>query len=124
MKQNLVNAAKYVCIMIFSGLFVLYKELRTDWALVVYVTFGVCTSIYCMVWDFYIDWGLFRSTEPGKQFLRPKLLLPKWFYYHGIVTNTILRLFWIIQILPLTGWAADPQFMYFLLGFAEGLRRT
>jgi hypothetical protein len=25
-----------------------------------------------MVWDFYMDWGLFRSKEKGTYMLRPK----------------------------------------------------
>ena len=70
-----------------------------------------------------MDWGLFRSNEPGKKFLREKTLFPRWFYYFGLLTNTILRFFWILQVTPLTGWASDPQFLLFILGMAEGFRR-
>lgn len=48
------------------------------------------------------------------------------FYYFGICTNTILRLFWIVQLVPYWtpyAWARDPQFTLTILGLGEGMRR-
>jgi hypothetical protein len=46
-----------------------------------------------------MDWGLFRETPgKGKRFLRDKLLFPVWFYYYAIVSNCILRFFWLFGV--------------------------
>jgi hypothetical protein len=45
-----------------------------------------------------MDWGLFRSKEQGKKYLRHKILYPSWFYYFAMVTNFILRFFWILGL--------------------------
>jgi|LauGreDrversion4_2_1035121.scaffolds.fasta_scaffold219052_2 hypothetical protein len=96
---NLVNAAKYVSIMIFTAFFVLYKtsETNADVWKIVFISYGVFNMIFCTAWDFYMDWGLMRSFEPGTRFLRKsKLLFPKWFYYFSLVATLILRSLWIL----------------------------
>ena len=45
----------------------------------VFLTFYSTFFNYC--WDIYVDFGLCRTLAPGKAFLRPKILYPKWFYY-------------------------------------------
>ncbi len=71
-----------------------------------------------------MDWGIFRSFEPGTKFLRTgKLLYPKWFYYFGILINTILRFVWPLQVLRFRGWAKDPNIVLFVLSLCEGFRR-
>lgn len=120
---NLVNAAKYISIMIMASLYVAYDIHRTNTLLAVYLIYGLFNTVFCLGWDFYMDWGLFRSKDGGKRFLRPKILFPPWFYYFGLLSNTILRLFWLLQVVPWTEWAADPQFMLTVLGVAEGFRR-
>ena len=56
--------------------------------------------MYPLIWDFYMDWGLFRSFKRETFALRPKdkIKFSKKFYYFAIVTNTILRFFWIVPI--------------------------
>jgi hypothetical protein len=109
LKWNLVNAAKYVSIMIFISFFVQYEQTKSSKWLAVYVGYGIFNSIYCLGWDFYMDWGLFRSFDPETRFLRTsKLLLPRWVYYFAILANIVLRFLWVFQILPLKGWASDP----------------
>ena len=61
LKRNLVNAAKYISIMVMAGLYVTYMETKKSYVLVIYVFYGFLNTIYCLSWDFYMDWGLFRS---------------------------------------------------------------
>jgi hypothetical protein len=75
-----------------------------------------------------MDWGIFRDSRNGFsiRMIRPKKLYPVWFYKFAVCTNTILRLFWLIQLVPyLTTqkWAVNPQFTLTILGIGEGLRR-
>ena len=63
-----------------------------------YLVFNTIATVYCMVWDYYMDWGLFRSKKSGKYGLRKELKYPPRFYYFAMVTNCILRFFWVIQI--------------------------
>ena len=126
MKSSLVNASKYVSIMIMNIFFVLWYTSRDPYLKAIYIIVGILTSIFCLAWDFYIDWGLFRSTAPDRKYLRAKLLLPKWFYYFGIVSNTILRFMWILQIVLVSNESikSDHQLSIFILSVAEGFRRA
>ena len=45
-----------------------------------------------------MDWGLLRSNDPGKKYLRSKLLYPVWFYYYAALTNLMMRLMWIVPL--------------------------
>lgn len=47
-----------------------------------------------------MDWGLFRSKEKGRKYLRPKLMYPIWFYYYAMASNFILRFFWLLSLIP------------------------
>ena len=94
-----MNAAKYISIIIFTSFFVAYSTTKSSFWFYVYVVYGVFNTIFCLGWDFYMDWGLLRSFKPGTRFLRTsKLLYPKWFYYFSLVANVILRFLWIFQV--------------------------
>ena len=63
-----------------------------------YIVFGMISTIYCLYWDYYMDWGLFRSKEKGRKYLRNKIMYPAGFYYYAMISNTILRLFWVLSV--------------------------
>lgn len=73
-----------------------------------------------------MDWGLFRTHEKGKKYLRSKIFYPAWFYYYAIVSNLILRLFWIIPLIKLdpNGWVNKSQLIILIISVAEGFRRA
>jgi hypothetical protein len=74
-----------------------------------------------------MDWGLLRSQEPGKKYLRNKIMYPAWFYYYAMISNLFLRFFWILGLIPgsdFEKWFNDAQVMLFILTVAEGFRRT
>ena len=55
-------------------------------------------TLFSMVWDFYMDWGLFRSKKPGKYLLRDVISFPPWFYYFAVVANFTLRFVWVFGL--------------------------
>ena len=61
-------------------------------------TVQMIATLYCLVWDFYMDWGLFRSWEKGTYMLRPKIGYPAKFFYFAMVTNALLRFFWVLKL--------------------------
>lgn len=69
-----------------------------DSSFYIFVAVSIYSTLYSYSWDLYMDWGLLRSKEPGKKYLRPKLLYPAWFYYYAIVSNFIMRFFWIFTL--------------------------
>lgn len=114
-KAHLLNAGKY-----FSKLVVPFallvangwrdlkhnKHLGEDY-FTIYFVFQTIATVYCAAWDYYMDWGLWRSTEPGKYGLRPKMSYSPKFYYIASAVNLFLRFFWVFQIFTIQ-WA-DPD---------------
>ena len=97
----MINAGKY-----FSDICVPFAALwyvKYDYNTAFYIWLGVhiVSSTYSYAWDIYMDWGLLRSKSPGKYGLRDKLNYPAEFYYFAIVTDFILRFFWIVPIFQL-----------------------
>jgi hypothetical protein len=77
---------------------------------VIYVFFQTIATLYCAAWDYYMDWGLWRSTEPGKYGLRPKMSYPPRFYYIASAVNLFLRFFWVFQVFTITWAHPDAPF--------------
>ena len=77
---------------------------------VMYVFFQTIATLYCAAWDYYMDWGLWRSTEPGKSGLRPKMSYPPRFYYIASAVNLFLRFFWVFQVFTITWAHPDAPF--------------
>lgn len=95
-----------------------------------YCGFTVFATLYCAIWDYYMDWGLFRSRAKGTYGLRDQILYPAMFYYFAIVVNFILRFFWLLKIFT---WSFESEKENFferveILTFAtclgEAMRRT
>ena len=71
-------------------------------------TVTLISTIYCLYWDYKMDWGLFRETPgKGKRFLRDKLLYPTWFYYYAMISNFFLRFFWVFGLIVFDGSYID-----------------
>ena len=106
-------------------LFYLYEDV-SDFALIGFILINIASTIYSYYWDLYMDWGLLRSNEHGKKYLRPKMLYPTWFYYFAAATNLLMRLMWIIPLFnkQFPTWFIKTQTNILLLGIVEGLRRT
>ena len=83
-----------------------------------------------MVWDYYMDWGLLRSSLKESYGLRKQIKYPQMFYYFAIVLNFILRFWWVIGLFHFS-FQDDPanianqmELLPFISLMAEAIRRT
>lgn len=92
----MVNALKYVskfgptiAVLAGSG-----KNVTVQYA--GYLVFQMIATLFCLYWDLYMDWGLFRGTRKNNRILRDKMKYAPSYYYFCMVLNTLLRFFWLI----------------------------
>ncbi|XP_038857846.1 xenotropic and polytropic retrovirus receptor 1-like [Salvelinus namaycush] len=63
------------------------------------MVFSAVSSLYTLIWDLKMDWGLFDRGAGENTFLREEIVYPqKAYYYCAIIEDVILRFAWIIQI--------------------------
>jgi len=126
------NACKYLSKFIAPIFLLFYPESKNEGndMLSYYVFIRIFDTMFTLIWDFYMDWGLFRCFERESFALRPlkKMKFSKKFYYFAIVFNTILRFFWIIPIykksLVKQELLNKLEMVDWLSIIAEALRRT
>ena len=58
------------------------------------------SSTYLIIWDLYMDWGLFRRNSKFL-FLRDNILYPAIYYYIAVPINIILRLSWLTFLIDI-----------------------
>ena len=105
LKANLANAGKYFSVILIYFADIFRVKLRTDSTFYLLIAVRLLSTLYCYGWDLYMDWGLLRSKEPGKRYLRPKLLFKPLFYYYAAASNLLLRFAWTIPLIkPLPDW--------------------
>lgn len=65
-----------------------------------YQTFVVhlISNLSLLFWDFYVDWGVFRTLDNRYFLLRKNIMFPPWVYYISMVINTILRLYFYFEL--------------------------
>jgi hypothetical protein len=123
LKAHLINAGKYFSKLVPPFILLFYptgknSDCEMFW---LFCLFNTIATLYCTVWDYYMDWGLIRSTEPGKLGLRPKIKYPAKFYYVAMVVNLILRFYWVVGVFTIN---IDLALLTFFSMMAEALRRT
>lgn len=132
MKVHLVNAGKYFSKLIpplIAALINTSTKVNSDqfW---LYCLFQTIATLYCTVWDYYMDWGLFRCFDDKNYLLRKQIKYPARFYYVAMVTNFLLRFWWVINIwnfsyeTKIGRQIRDLEFLVFLSIMAEAIRRT
>ncbi|KAJ7578280.1 EXS-domain-containing protein [Mycena floridula] len=90
----------------------------------IFAVWCICNAIYstyALIWDFLMDWNIFRLHVPHpllRQELGYTSHIP--LYYFAIVSNTVIRFMWILY-LPSRG--PDMMLRTFIVGFMEILRR-
>uniref|UniRef100_A0A8C9YPP6 Xenotropic and polytropic retrovirus receptor 1a n=1 Tax=Sander lucioperca TaxID=283035 RepID=A0A8C9YPP6_SANLU len=63
------------------------------------IVFSIISSLYTLIWDLRMDWGLFDRGAGENTFLREEIVYPhKAYYYCAIIEDVILRFAWTIQI--------------------------
>ncbi|XP_063747231.1 xenotropic and polytropic retrovirus receptor 1a isoform X2 [Eleginops maclovinus] len=102
---HLVNAGKYSTtffVVTFAALYATHREQgHTDADMFFYllVVFSSISSLYTLIWDLRMDWGLFDRGAGENTFLREEIVYPhKAYYYCAIIEDVILRFAWTIQI--------------------------
>ncbi|XP_017854120.2 xenotropic and polytropic retrovirus receptor 1 homolog [Drosophila busckii] len=65
------------------------------WAYVITFCFS---ATYSLVWDCYMDFGLFKIWRGKNIFLRENLVYPKTTYYAIIVFNILIRYVWMLEL--------------------------
>jgi len=128
-KLQLVNACKY-----FSKFLPLIAVLggsskKVGGPLGWYVVFQLITTFFCLYWDFYWDWGLFRGTEEDNEMLRDEIKYSVKFYKSAMIANTFLRFWWVINLFHIkfagpVAFLEGIQLMTFLSMMMEAIRRT
>lgn len=105
MKVHLVNGGKYFSVIMIQFANIFKTKLNGNTSLALFFILSMISTIYAYSWDLYMDWGLLRSNEAGKKYLRPKFLFPRWFYYYAMISNLFLRFLWIIILISgLPNW--------------------
>ncbi|XP_064845655.1 xenotropic and polytropic retrovirus receptor 1 homolog [Oncorhynchus masou masou] len=102
---HLVNAGKYSTtffVVTFAALYSTHKEQKhsdADMFFYLLVVFSAVSSLYTLIWDLKMDWGLFDRGAGENTFLREEIVYPqKAYYYCAIIEDVILRFAWTIQI--------------------------
>ncbi|XP_071373078.1 xenotropic and polytropic retrovirus receptor 1a isoform X2 [Centroberyx affinis] len=105
----LMDLEYLICFYIFElqwsnskGLLPSFKEQgHTDADMFFYllIVFSAISSLYTLIWDLRMDWGLFDRGAGENTFLREEIVYPhKAYYYCAIIEDVILRFAWTIQI--------------------------
>ncbi|XP_003974240.1 xenotropic and polytropic retrovirus receptor 1a [Takifugu rubripes] len=102
---HLVNAGKYSTtffVVTFAALYATHREqghTDADTFFYLLIVFSTISSLYTLIWDLRMDWGLFDSGAGENTFLREEIVYPhKAYYYCAILEDVILRFAWTLQI--------------------------
>ncbi|XP_055007555.1 xenotropic and polytropic retrovirus receptor 1 homolog isoform X2 [Boleophthalmus pectinirostris] len=101
---HLVNAGKYSTtffVVTFAALYSTHKEKPEEAQVFFYlhITCLVISSLYTLIWDLKMDWGLFDRNAGENTFLREEIVYPhKAYYYSAIVEDVLLRFSWTLTI--------------------------
>ncbi len=71
-----------------------------------------------------MDWGLFKTNKKGKKYLRDELKYPVHYYYFAMISNLILRFFWILGFPFFTSDPIKKHLVPLIQCLAEGYRRA
>ncbi|XP_037710436.1 xenotropic and polytropic retrovirus receptor 1 [Drosophila subpulchrella] len=88
-----------------------------------FITICIISSIYSLLWDLLMDFGLLRVWKGENLFLRENLVYPKWFYYFVIVENSLLRFVWVLEFVLVYQEVIAPHNGKTIISFSEIMRR-
>jgi hypothetical protein len=104
LRAHLINGGKYFSSILIQFVAIFNTKYRNDYTFSAFILINIIATAYSYYWDLIMDWGLFRTNEKGKKYLRSKLFYPTWFYYYAMVSNLIMRCFWIIPLIRVDPW--------------------
>ena len=107
-KLQLLNAAKYFSKFGPATAFLIFRNGKNfDGLWYAYFTTQMITTVFCLYWDYYWDWGLLRGTTSSTLLLRDSITFSPSFYYFAVVLNTLLRFWWLLMMVVATGGTAE-----------------
>jgi len=92
-----VNAGKYLSTC--TLMIILYFKNSLQVSETFYYLFYFYSTTYSLLWDNFVDWGLWRSFQPKSFLLRERMKYPKYVYYLSMILNLLLRYIWIIILI-------------------------
>lgn len=96
---HLVNGGKYSMTIISYVMLSIWRIDRTSTNMALFIFFSVVNSIYCSVWDLFMDFSLLQF-HSRHFWLRDILALKKkWPYYLIMTADPILRFNWVLYII-------------------------
>ncbi|KAJ7269846.1 EXS-domain-containing protein [Mycena rebaudengoi] len=118
---HLVNAGKYGAGIVSYFCYFLWRHRggHHDASFVLWILSNASSATYALVWDFLMDWSIFRP-HARNLLLRQDLLYSQPLYYFAIASNTVIRFLWVLYI-PRKG--PDMMLRSSFVGFLEVLRR-
>lgn len=119
---HLVNCGKYTMTIMSAVTLSLYRLDGSQTKLAIFITFSLINSIYCSIWDLFMDFSLIQADS--KHFaLRDILALKKrWPYYTIMVVDPIIRFGWIFYAI-FTHDRQHSTFVSFMVALMEVVRR-
>lgn len=119
---HLVNGGKYLMTVISYVMLSLYRIDRNNTNMALFIGFSVINSLYCSVWDLFMDFSLLQF-HSRHFWLRDILALKnKWPYYTIMTIDPILRFSWILYVaMPLD--ANHSTVFSFIVALLEVTRR-
>ncbi|KAH6893262.1 EXS family-domain-containing protein [Thelonectria olida] len=119
---HLVNGGKYTATILAAVMLSLYRLSGTHTRLGLFITFSTVNSIYCSIWDLFMDFSLLQP-QSRHWALRDILALKRrWVYYFIMVVDPILRFAWIFYAI-FTHDKQHSTIVSFMVAFMEVLRR-
>jgi hypothetical protein len=126
-KVHLINAGKYFSDLLVPLVAVFPSYAKYDYNKTFYWYLGVhiFASTYSYAWDIYMDWGLLRSWVSPTYALRAKITYSPIFYYYAIVSDFLMRFFWVVTLFRIGGPTFNNfQTMTFISIMVECFRRA
>ncbi|ATY61189.1 signal transduction [Cordyceps militaris] len=95
---HLVNGGKYSMTILSNVLLSNFRIHRTNTNMGLFIFFSVVNSIYCSIWDLFMDFSLLQF-HSRHFWLRDILALKsKWPYYFVMTVDPVLRFSWILYV--------------------------
>ncbi|KPI35673.1 uncharacterized protein AB675_1264 [Cyphellophora attinorum] len=120
---HMANFVKYCGNIMYYMSLSLYRIDMDHKTRAVFITFAAVNSVYCTIWDIFMDWSLGDWIHGDNKFLRSRLAFKKRrYYYVAMVLDIILRQQWIVYAIFVEDLQHSSAASFFV-GFAEVIRR-
>jgi len=119
---HFANTMKYTAAILQLWIATVYQINGSHGAFAIWTISLIIAYGYGGTWDLYMDWGLFERNDKH-WLLRKEITYPTWFYFEAVITDVLLRLTWILRLLPSGTLPWDSRITSFTLAMLEVFRR-